>query len=174
MRAHFKAKTALRTVFTLVIIQTTRLITMMIAIAMGEVLPLSSLVPIRLSLTISSLTQETISRIYTMTQVGPMGPARTTLFRTSSSSLGPALITRISSQTTHQPLHLPILATITTILSLPLRTTTVMCSRISPFMTPLLRRTRLCLKSRNAASRSASSPSIFHLRIPLHRVIRVS
>jgi hypothetical protein len=174
MKVPSKAKTAQRIVFTLAIIQTIRLITMMIAIAMVEELLPSSLVPIKLSLITSSLTQETISRIYTMTQVGPMVPARTILSRTLSNSLDPAPITQTNSQTTLQPLPLPIQATITTILSQPLRMTTVTYSRISPFMTHPLRRTRSCLRSRSAVLRLASSPSICRLRTQLHRVIRVS
>ena len=174
MKALFKAKTVLKIASTLVTILTIRLITMKIAIAMAEEPLLSSLVLIRLSLTTSSLTQETISRIYTMTQAGPMVPARTTLSRTLSSSLDLAPITLTSSQTTRQPLPLPIQAAITTMLSLPLRTTTVTFSRISPFMTHLLKRTKSCLKSSSAALRLGSSPSICRLRIRQHRVIRVS
>ena len=174
MKALSKAKTVLRIASTLVTIPTIRLITMKTAIAMAEEPLLSSLVLIKLSLTTSSLTQETISRIYTMTQAGPMVQARTTLSRTLSSNLGQAPITLTSSQTTLQLLPLPIQAAITTMLSLPLRTMTVTFSRISPFMTHQLKRTKSCLKSSSAALRSDSSPSICRLRIRLHRVIRVS
>jgi hypothetical protein len=174
MKARSKAKTVLKIASTLVTILTIRLITMKIAIAMVEEPLLFSLVLIKLSLTISSLTQETISRIYTMTQAGPMVQARTILSRTLSSSLDPAPITQTSSQITLQPLPLPIQAAITTMLSLPLRMTTVTFSRISRFTTHQLKRTRSCHKSSSAALRLGSSHSICRLRIRLHRVIRVS
>ena len=171
MKAPSRARTAQRIAFTLATIQTTKWTTK-IAIAMEGGLPRSSLTQTKLSLTTSSPTQETTSRTFTMTQAGPMEPARTTPFRISSSSL-----VRVPTQTSNQAIHqspLLIPTTITTTLSLPLRTTTVMCSRTFPSTTLLWKRTKLCPRSRNAASRSANCPSICSRLTQLLRAIRVS